>query len=95
MFASIRNDSCTRGRSNQTKCVRTRGFLIRWWQWQTFIFQSGKSEASCLMKRNPRKVSWTQFYRRLHKKGQQEESAKKRAVLTQSPSARPRANREP
>merc|ERR1711998_434261 len=45
-----------------------------------FLFINGKSEASLLMKRNPRKISWTQFYRRLHKKGQTEETAKKRAA---------------
>merc|ERR1719152_392580 len=45
-----------------------------------FLFINGKAEASLLMKRNPRKISWTQFYRRLHKKGQTEETAKKRAA---------------
>jgi large subunit ribosomal protein L24e len=35
------------------------------------------------MRRNPRKVCWTQIYRRLHKKGALEEAAKKRTRRTQ------------
>lgn len=34
------------------------------------------------MKRNPRKISWTALYRRLHKKGTLEEVSKKRARKT-------------
>merc|ERR1712167_312000 len=33
-----------------------------------------------LMKRNQRKISWTMFYRRLHKKGLSEDVSKKRTV---------------
>ena len=47
---------------------------------QTFIFSTGKAEASFLMKRNQRKISWTMFYRRLHKKGLSEDVSKKRTV---------------
>merc|ERR1711936_411740 len=43
-----------------------------------FTFLSKKSERSFLMKRNPRKISWTVLYRKKHKKGTQEEVAKKR-----------------
>lgn len=35
------------------------------------------------MKRNPRKVKWTVLYRRKHKKGQVEETTKKRSRRTQ------------
>merc|ERR1712139_121401 len=45
-----------------------------------FIFSTGKAEASFLMKRNQRKISWTMFYRRLHKKGLSEDVSKKRNV---------------
>ena len=37
-----------------------------------------KCERSFLMKRNPRKISWTVLYRRKHKKGSIEEVTKKR-----------------
>merc|ERR1712134_254916 len=47
---------------------------------RTFIFGSGKAEASFHMKRNQRKISWTMFYRRLHKKGLSEDVSKKRTV---------------
>merc|ERR1712079_751934 len=36
-----------------------------------------------LLKRNPRKVTWTVLYRRKHKKGIEEEAAKKRTNRTQ------------
>ena len=35
------------------------------------------------MKRNPRKIAWTQIYRRLHKKGTTEEAAKKKTRKAQ------------
>lgn len=35
------------------------------------------------MRRNPRKVTWTVLYRRKHKKGQEEEAAKKRTRRNQ------------
>lgn len=35
------------------------------------------------MKRNPRKVTWTALYRRKHKKGQEEETTKKRTRRAQ------------
>merc|ERR1711931_480920 len=43
-----------------------------------FNFLSKKAERSFPMKRNPRKISWTVLYRKKHKKGTQEEVAKKR-----------------
>mmetsp|Transcript_38182 Transcript_38182/g.109005 ORF Transcript_38182/g.109005 Transcript_38182/m.109005 type:complete len:160 (-) Transcript_38182:132-611(-) len=45
---------------------------------RTFFFVSSKCEASFQMRRNPRKLNWTQLYRRLHKKGTTEEVQKKR-----------------
>merc|ERR1712189_101392 len=47
-----------------------------------FNFLSKKSERSFLMKRNPRKISWTVLYRKKHKKGTQEEISKKRTRMT-------------
>merc|ERR1711990_1435429 len=47
-----------------------------------FNFLSKKSERSFLMKRNPRKISWTVLYRKKHKKGTQEEITKKRTRRT-------------
>ncbi|XP_028414026.1 60S ribosomal protein L24-like [Dendronephthya gigantea] len=43
-----------------------------------FNFLVKKCERSFLMKRNPRKISWTVLYRRKHKKGSIEEVSKKR-----------------
>lgn len=41
-------------------------------------FMSGKCERSHNLKRNPRAVTWTVLYRRKHKKGTVEETAKRR-----------------
>merc|ERR1712189_116374 len=41
-----------------------------------FNFLSKKSDRSFLMKRNPRKISWTVLYRKKHKKGTTEKSPK-------------------
>ena len=50
---------------------------------KTFTFVDNKSERYFLLRRNPRKVRWTQIYRRLHKKGTTEEVTRKRARKTQ------------
>ncbi|XP_059618817.1 large ribosomal subunit protein eL24 isoform X2 [Phlebotomus argentipes] len=50
---------------------------------KTFTFLDKKCERSYLMKRNPRKVTWTVLYRRKHKKGIEEEAVKKRSRRTQ------------
>ena len=42
----------------------------------------GRTHRAHLLKRNPRKVNWTVLYRRKHKKGQEEESTKKRTKRT-------------
>jgi len=50
---------------------------------RVFVFLSNKCEASFHMRRNPRKITWTQIYRRVHKKGTLEETQKKKARKTQ------------
>ncbi|KAL7740439.1 hypothetical protein ACLKA6_013232 [Drosophila palustris] len=50
---------------------------------KTFTFLDKKCERSYLMKRNPRKVTWTVLYRRKHRKGIEEEASKKRTRRTQ------------
>ncbi|GAB7342041.1 hypothetical protein MBLNU457_g0327t1 [Dothideomycetes sp. NU457] len=49
---------------------------------KVFRFQNGKSESLFLQRKNPRKISWTTLYRRMHKKGITEEQAKKRTRRT-------------
>ncbi|XP_012528870.1 60S ribosomal protein L24 [Monomorium pharaonis] len=50
---------------------------------KTFTFLNSKCESAHLMRRNPRKVTWTVLYRRKHKKGQEEEQTKKRTRRAQ------------
>ena len=50
---------------------------------QVFRFLNGKAHKAHLMRRNPRKVTWTVLYRRKHKKGIEEEANKKRTKKTQ------------
>merc|ERR1739844_54044 len=47
-----------------------------------FWFSDHRCHNDFMMKRNPRKLSWTQLYRRLHKKGTLEEVQKRRARRT-------------
>ena len=49
---------------------------------QIFRFSNGKNESLFLQRKNPRKIAWTQVYRRMHKKGITEEVAKKRSRRT-------------
>ncbi|PKK75173.1 60S ribosomal protein L24 [Rhizophagus irregularis] len=49
---------------------------------RVFRFVGSKSESLFLQRKNPRKISWTQVYRRMHKKGITEEVAKKRTRRT-------------
>merc|ERR1739836_232281 len=46
-------------------------------------FLDGRSMKAHLLKRNPRKVTWTVLYRRKHRKGIEEEASKKRTKRTQ------------
>jgi len=48
-----------------------------------FTFVDPKNEALFLGRKNPRKIRWTQVYRRLHKKGIVEETTRKRTRKTQ------------
>nr|ACO12385.1 60S ribosomal protein L24 [Lepeophtheirus salmonis] len=50
---------------------------------KVFKFLDGRSHKAHLLKRNPRKVTWTVLYRRKHKKGIEEETSKKRTKRTQ------------
>ncbi|KAI1300418.1 60S ribosomal protein L24a [Xylaria venustula] len=47
-----------------------------------FRFQNGKSESLFLQRKNPRRISWTVLFRRQHRKGVTEETAKKRTRRT-------------
>ncbi|KAI0079779.1 60S ribosomal protein L24 [Panus rudis PR-1116 ss-1] len=47
-----------------------------------FRFATSKNESLFLQRKNPRKIAWTQVYRRMHKKGITEEVAKKRSRKT-------------
>merc|ERR1712228_85510 len=38
----------------------------------------GKSKSLFIQRMNPRKIAWTQLYRRMHKKGTMEEAARKK-----------------
>merc|ERR1712158_104501 len=50
---------------------------------KTFKFINGRCHKAHLLKRNPRKVTWTVLYRRKHRKGLEEETTKKRTKKTQ------------
>merc|ERR1712202_48845 len=45
-------------------------------------FLSSRTHKAHMLKRNPREVTWTVLYRRKHKKGLEEETAKKRNKRT-------------
>ncbi|KAN0082563.1 60S ribosomal protein L24 [Tylopilus felleus] len=47
-----------------------------------FRFAGSKNQSLFLQRKNPRKIAWTQVYRRMHKKGITEEVAKKRSRRT-------------
>merc|ERR1712107_16088 len=51
---------------------------------KVFKFLDGRSHRAHLLKRNPRKVTWTVLYRRKHRKGIEEETSKKRTKRTQN-----------
>merc|ERR1711988_796648 len=50
---------------------------------KVYKFLDGRSMKAHLLKRNPRKVTWTVLYRRKHRKGIEEEASKKRTKRTQ------------
>jgi len=47
-----------------------------------FRFATSKNASLFLQRKNPRKISWTQVYRRMHKKGTTEEVAKRKSRKT-------------
>ncbi|KAK9490860.1 ribosomal protein L24e-domain-containing protein [Lipomyces doorenjongii] len=49
---------------------------------KVFRFVSSKSASLFLQRKNPRRISWTVLYRRMHKKGVTEEVTKKRTRRT-------------
>ncbi|KAJ3192564.1 60S ribosomal protein L24 [Entophlyctis luteolus] len=49
---------------------------------RTYRLLNGKCESLFLQRKKPSKLSWTIVFRRLHKKGQTEEAAKKRTRRT-------------
>ncbi|KAJ6466814.1 60S ribosomal protein L24 [Mycena sanguinolenta] len=49
---------------------------------KVFRFASSKNASLFMQRKNPRKIAWTQVYRRMHKKGITEEVAKKRSRRT-------------
>lgn len=49
---------------------------------RAFRFVNGKTESLFLQRKNPRRLTWTQLYRKMHKKGINEEQAKKRVRRT-------------
>ena len=49
---------------------------------QVFRFESSKNASLFAQRKNPRKITWTQVFRRMHKKGITEEVAKKRSRRT-------------
>ncbi|KAG5337264.1 60S ribosomal protein L24 [Termitomyces sp. J132] len=49
---------------------------------KVFRFAGSKNASLFLQRKNPRKIAWTQVYRRMHKKGITEEVAKKRSRKT-------------
>merc|ERR1711956_15458 len=50
---------------------------------KVYKFINGRCHKAHLLKRNPRKVTWTVLYRRKHRKGIEEETSKKRTKKTQ------------
>jgi len=49
---------------------------------KVFRFASSKNASLFRQRKNPRKIAWTQVYRRMHKKGITEEVARKRSRKT-------------
>merc|ERR1712079_433051 len=65
------------------KCYPSRGITYVKADGKTFRFLDGRSKKAHMLKRNPRKVTWTVLYRREHRKGVEEEVSKKRTKRTQ------------
>merc|ERR1711931_331057 len=50
---------------------------------KSYKFLSSRTHKAHLLKRNPRKITWTVLYRRKHKRGLEEDVTKKRTRRTQ------------
>merc|ERR1712227_893984 len=64
------------------KCYPSRGITFIKADGKVFKFLDGRSKKAHMLKRNPRKVTWTVLYRRKHRKGVEEETTKKRTKRT-------------
>ncbi|THH04958.1 hypothetical protein EW145_g5139 [Phellinidium pouzarii] len=64
------------------KIYPSRGRLFVRSDSKVFRFANSKNESLFLQRKNPRKIAWTQVFRRMHKKGLTEETAKKRTRRT-------------
>merc|ERR1711974_131102 len=64
------------------KCYPSRGITYVKADGKTFRFLDGRSKKAHMLKRNPRKVTWTVLYRRKHRKGVEEETTKKKTKRT-------------
>lgn len=65
-----------------TKIYPGRGRLFVRGDSKVFRFHSSKSDSLFHQRKNPRRIAWTVLYRRQHKKGISEETAKKRTRKT-------------
>lgn len=65
-----------------TKIYPGRGTLFVRGDSKIFRFHSSKSASLFQQRKNPRRISWTVLYRRQHKKGISEETAKRRTRKT-------------
>merc|ERR1711910_254750 len=79
-FAKMKIDLC--GYSGY-KIYPSRGRTLIKQDGKVYKFLDGRTMKAHLLKRNPRKVTWTVLYRRKHKKGIEEETSKKRTKRTQ------------
>merc|ERR1712010_426681 len=79
-FAKMKIDLC--GYSGY-KIYPARGRTLVKQDGKVYKFLDGRTMKAHLLKRNPRKVTWTVLYRRKHRKGVEEETAKKRTKRTQ------------
>lgn len=75
MLTSHRTEVCN---FSGAKIYPGRGKLVVRSDSKAFRLLNGKCATHFLSKKNPRKFHWTVFFRRLHKKGNAEEVAKKR-----------------
>merc|ERR1712203_832528 len=53
---------------------------------KSYKFLSSRTHKAHMLKRNPRKITWTVLYRRKHKKGLEEDVTKKRTLVPRSSS---------